>query len=134
MVGKALTISVMLGIAAAATALAQEAPPKQAFKAVHIVTLTDAQAATVQAALADLNAAVAKAGHADIRYRLYKVYGQQSGPYNYLWESVWPSGDVYQKVHDNPEWQAALKRHPELETLMKGELYNRFVEVMPMKR
>jgi hypothetical protein len=112
---------------------AQEAPPKGPFKAMHLVNLTDAQAATVQTALADMNAVVAKAGYKDIRYRLYKVFGKQAGTYNYLWESFWPSGEVYQKVHATPEWAAAVKKNAALDALMKNELYNRFVEVAPMK-
>ena len=124
---------ILTSIATTAT-LAQEPPPKGSFKAVHLVTLTDAEAATIQNAIADMNAAVAKAGHADIRYRLYKVTGKQAGSFNYLWESVWPSGEVYQKVHDSPEWTATMKKLSGLETLMKNEIYNRYVEVVPKTR
>ena len=123
-------------IAAFATpALAQDAPPKEAFKALHLVTLKSAaDVTTLQAAIADMNKAVATAGHPDIRYRVYKVFGKQAGAHNYLWESSWPSGDVYQKVHEHPEWVAASRKHPELEALMKGEVYNRYVEVPAAKK
>ena len=43
------------------------ATAKEAFKAVHLVTLTAADVATLLA-VADLNAAVAKAGHPEIQY------------------------------------------------------------------
>jgi len=59
------------------------------------VTLTSAHEATLLAALADVNAAVADAGHPEIRYRLYKVVCKQTGNYIYMWESSWPSGAVY---------------------------------------
>jgi hypothetical protein len=81
-----------------------------------------------------MNAVVAKAGHPDVRYRLYKVVGKQSGNYNYLWESTWPSGDVYDKVHKSAGWESAMKRHPQADDLMKGEVYNRYVEVAPAKK
>jgi hypothetical protein len=56
-----------LGIGAWA---AQDAAPKGAFKTVHLVTLAPTEEATLTAALAEINAAVAKAGHAEIRYRV----------------------------------------------------------------
>ena len=119
---------VVLGVLAT-PGFAQEPPPKGPFKAVHLVNLTEAQAGMVQAAIADMNAVMAKAGYKDIRYRLYKVFGKQAGPYNYLWESVWPSGEIYVKVHQSPDWAAASKKNAAIDDLMKNELYNRFVEV-----
>ena len=112
---------------------AQESAPREAFKAVHLVTLTSTEMATLLAALADLNTAVAEAGHPEIRYRLYKVVGKQVGNHNYMWESSWPSGAVYDRVHNSPAFQAATKKHPEMERLMKNEVYNRYVEVTSAK-
>ena len=126
-----IAVAVFAGVSLAQT---QEEPPTGAFKAVHLVNLSDAEVASVQDALADINAVVAKAGYADIRYRLYRVEGKQNGEFKYMWESEWPSGAVYQKVHDSPEWGAAVKRHPELDAIMKKEVYNRYVEVMRTPR
>jgi len=130
-----LALSVLLSGVLGGTVLAQqEAPPKEPFKAVHLVAFDSAaDVAALQAALQDINAAVAKAGHPEIRYRLYKVVGKQIGSYNYLWESSWPGGDVYSKVHQSAEWQAATKKHPEMDALMKNEVYNRYVEVTSEK-
>ena len=115
-------------------ALAQGAPPSAPFKAVHLVTLNDAQATTLLTALTDLNAAVAKTGHPEIRYRLFKVTGQQAGTFNYLWESSWPSREIYQKVHDDSTYKAAIARYPNLQDLMREQVYNRYVEVTPAKK
>lgn len=117
-----------------ATVLAQDAPPKEAFKAVHLVNLkSPADVAALQAALADINKVVANAGYRDVRYRLYKVTGKQAGTYGYLWESSWPGGEVYDKVHKSAEWSASSKKHPGLDVLMKDEVYNRYVEVPTAK-
>jgi hypothetical protein len=113
---------------------AQEPAPKGAFKTVHLVSLGPAEEATLAAALAEINAAVAEAGHPQIRYRLYKVSGKQAGNYNYLWEAAFPSGAVYDAVHRNPAFAAAAKKHPEIEELRKNEVYNRYVEVETAKR
>jgi hypothetical protein len=128
-----MLLLVSLVFVLATGALAQEPAPKEAFKAVHLVTLTSADVATLLSALADINAAVTKAGHPEVRYRLYRVVGKQMGSHNYMWESSWPSGAVYDKVHQSPAWQAATKKHPEMERLMKNEVYNRYVEVTSAK-
>jgi hypothetical protein len=84
--------------------------------------------------MADLNAVMAKAGHMEIRYRLYKVTGKQTGKYEYMWESSWPSGEVYTKIHNSPEWRAVAERHRGLDAVMKDEIYNRYLEVTPEGR
>ena len=130
-----LILHLCLITAFAAPALAQDAPPKEAFKAVHLVNLkSPADVAALQAAIADLNKAMANAGYRDIKYRLYKVTGKQAGAYGYLWESSWPGGDVYDKVHKNAEWIASSQKHPEIDALMKDEVYNRYVEVPTAKK
>ena len=132
---KWIVLDLMLAATLGTVALhAQEPPPKEAFKAVHLVTLTPAQEATLLAALADMNTVIAQAGHPEIRYRLYKVTGKQVGNHNYMWESSWPSGAVYDELHKSPAFQAATKKHPEIEELMKNEVYNRYVEVTTAKR
>ena len=125
----------MLVAAFVVSASAQEPLPKEPFKAVHLVNITSAaDLAEMQATIADLNAAVAKAGLRDTRYRLYKVTGKQAGSYNYLLESSWPGGEAYDKVHKSAEWVAAAMKHPEFERITKGEVYNRYVEVQPARR
>jgi hypothetical protein len=114
--------------------LAQDAPPKEAFRAVHLVSLKPSDVPALQGVIADMNEAVANAGYPTIRYRLYKVIGKQAGAHSYLWESSWPSGEVYDKVHNHPAWIASTRKHPELEALMKDEVYNRYVEVSAGKK
>ncbi len=115
-------------------AAAQEPPPAGAFRAVHLVNLTPQQVAALQAWMADMNDVIAKAGHKEVRYRLFKVTGKQAGKYEFMWESSWPSGAVYTKVHDNPAWKLVADRHPDVSELLKDEIYNRYVEVTAEKR
>ena len=126
---RSLTLVVLIIGGMAPNAAAQEPPPSGAFKAVHLVSLTPEQVATLQAWMADMNAAIAKAGFKDVRYRLFKVIGKQAGKYEFLWESEWPSGAVYEKVHSLPEWKTIGSRYPGLAELTKDEMYNRYVEV-----
>lgn len=129
-----IALPVVLFALIGTSALAQDAPPAGPFRTVHLFAMTsDADVAVLQAALEDANAVVTRAGYPDVRYRLYKVAGTQAGPHNYLMESSWPSGEAYDKVHKSEAWTAAWKRHPKVESLLKGEVYNRYVEV-PSKR
>jgi len=129
-----LILSFVLVGAFEAAVRAQEAP-KEPFKAVHLLNLKSAaDVAALQAGIADMNKVVADAGYKDIRYRLYKVTGKQAGPYAYMWESSWPGGDVYDKIHKSAAWTASMTKHPQLEAIMKDELYNRYAEVTAAKK
>ena len=114
-------------------AVAQEPPPAGPFRAVHLVSLTPPQVATLQAWMAEMNAFIEKAGHKEVRYRLFKVTGKQAGRYEFMWESSWPGADVYQKIHSQAEWKAIGSKYPGLSELLKDEIYNRYVEVSPVR-
>ena len=102
---------------------AQEATPREAFKAVHLVTFTPADVTAFLSAIADINAILARAGHPDIRYRLHKVVGKQSGDHAYMWESSWPSGAVYGEIHKDPAFLTAIQKHPVIDRSRKSEVY-----------
>ena len=125
-------VALVVGTASIGT-VAQEPVPAGPFRAVHLVSLTPQQVATLQAWMADMNAFIEKAGHKDVRYRLFKVVGKQAGKYDFMWESSWPSGEVYEKIHRLPEWKTIGSRHPGIGELVKDEIYNRYVEVSPSR-
>ena len=125
---RSVALAVALLVITVGAVTSQEPPPAGAFKAVHLVSLTPQQVAALQAWMADMNAALDKTGHKDIRYRLYKVIGKQAGSYEHMWESSWPSGDVYEKIHDSPSGRQSLKA-PRDQRALKDEIYNRYVEV-----
>ena len=117
-------------VSAAVRAQEQPPPPEKPFKALHLFNLPSAEAETkVLSVVADLNDAVAKAGHPKIRYQLWKVAGAQQGAHAYLLESTWPGRAVYEEVHDGAVFKAAQAKHPEVAKLFEGEVYNRLVEV-----
>ena len=60
---RSVIVPLALVVAFSASFLAQDAPPKEPFKAVHLINITSpADTAELLATLTDLNAAVAKAG------------------------------------------------------------------------
>jgi hypothetical protein len=112
----------------------QDPPPNQPFQAAHLINLRSADAEKAfLAAVTDINAAIAKAGCPKCAYHLWKVIGTQAGDYNYLWTSNWPGREVYLKVHNSAEYQAAINRHQDMEAVMNMQIYNRYVEVIPGK-
>ena len=85
------------------------------------------------AAIKDLNSAIEKAGCPSCIYRLWKAFGEQSGPFTYIWAASWPDRATYEKIHEEAGYTAAWGRHPELGAVRKGEIYNRYVELKPGK-
>ncbi len=121
----------LIGAAAFATgfATASTAEKGPAIKSVHLLNLpSDVSEADVAEALGKLNVAVAEAGYPEAGYRLWKVTGEQSGEYAYLWEGVWPSQDEYDVIHSGESWQAAFEAEV-FEALRWQQVYNRYVEI-----
>ena len=107
--------------------------PDHPFQAVHLMNFKSADAEkTILAALVDYNEAIAKNCPKCI-YHLMKGTDNSSGSHNYLWTSSWPGREVYIKVHQSPEYLAAEKRHPEIQSLVAKETYDRYVELTPTK-
>ena len=132
---RSLAFAAALLTTVSSTPAAQEAPPSGPFRAIHLVSLTPQQVTGLLAWMADMNAVIEKAGHKEARYRLYKVTGKQAGKYEFMWESWWPSGEVYAKIHNLPEWRTVAEKHSAaLTDLTKDEVYNRYVEVAPQRR
>jgi hypothetical protein len=119
---------------AAISAIAQDSPPVQPFHAVHLLWIDvqqpDAEK-TVLAAIAGMNKAIVKAGCPDCVYHLWKVSGDPNGKYTYLQIFFWPGREVYNKVHDSPEYAAASRNWATLRSVVKEEVYNRYVEIQP---
>jgi len=111
------------------SAVAQEQLPEGPFKTVHLVTLDASQEAKLSRTLVQFNQAIAKAGYPTAQYRLYKVTGNQRGPYTHLWEASWSGRAEYEKIHNLPSYQEASALLKDLTPLMRDEVYNRFVEL-----
>jgi hypothetical protein len=110
----------------------QQRPPEAPFQAVHMLTVRQAdEEKKLLAAMDDLNSAISKGGCPACIYHLWKLYGDQAGPFNYLWVSNWPGRAIYEKVHLTTEYVAATQRHPEIQAIIGGQIYNRYVEVKP---
>jgi hypothetical protein len=111
-------------------AISQEAPPEKAFQTVHLTVSKQPDAGKVLlAAITDLNNAIHKSGCASCGYHLWKAYGDNPGPFTYLWIANWPDRATYEKIHASDEYTTAFSRHPELEPVRQGEVYQRYVEV-----
>jgi hypothetical protein len=129
-----LSLSAVLG-SVCLLVRAQDAPPQEAFQAVHLIkvdTATHPEAEkTMLAAIADMNKAIVKAGCKTCIYHLWKVAGDSGKGLNYLQISYWPGREVYEKVHNSAEYAAASKNWESLRSVVADEGYFRFVELKP---
>jgi hypothetical protein len=71
--------------------------------------------------LAQINSALTKAGYPNLRYRLYKVSGNQQGQFTHLWEASWSGRAEYDRVHNLPVYKETNALLKELEPLMKKQ-------------
>lgn len=102
--------------------------------ALHLFNLPAAESeAEFISMLADLNAAIAAAGHPETRYTFWKVTGEQAGPRAYLFGSIWADRATYDAVHAHPAYTSVTATHQAaFERLVLDEVYNRYERVGPM--
>jgi quinol monooxygenase YgiN len=82
------------------------------------------------AALAEINAAVAKLGYPGAGYYMYKTENADTKDYRYFFEGVWPSEEAYQKIHAAPAWIAASEKfNPMYDKIKAVEIYRRMNRV-----
>ena len=119
-----LAVLLMVGVAAT-----QSVSPN--LKSHHLFNLPDSiTEADVIAALREVNSAVAEAGYPDAGYLLWKVTGEQSGEYIYLWEGNWPNQEAYRSIHDDPAWLNAFGSNESVfGVIAEAQVYNRFIEL-----
>jgi len=102
-----------------------------ALKSHHLFNLpAGVTEAELAAAIQGMNRAVAESGHPEAGYRVWKVTGEQSGDYSYLWEGSWPDQATYDAIHENEAWNEAIERfEPTLGRIGEVQVYNRFIEI-----
>ena len=77
-------------------------------------------------AIRDVNDVIAKAGYPHAGYAFYKVSDDSVKTNRYYFEGVWPGGDDYQKIHDNPDVKAAQdKLKPIYDKIRAVEIYRK---------
>jgi ketosteroid isomerase-like protein len=99
-----------------------------ALKSHHLFNLSEGTSeADFAELLGGMNAAVAEAGFPGFGYRLWKVEGEQTGEYAYLWEGYWPGQEGYDSIHEHPAYQAAIEQWgPAFEAAVADQVYNRY--------
>ena len=107
------------------------AGPEPALKSLHLLNLpASVTEADFVAALSAMNAAVVEAGYPHAGYRLWKVTGEQTGDFTYLFEGNWPNQEAYDIIHSHPAYEGAGERFESFwEPVMEAQVYNRYVEI-----
>jgi len=122
----ALTAALVFGLGPGRVALGAADPPKTpAYKTVHVFTPGSVHDEKLLfALLQEFNAVVARLGAPGVRYRLWKAVGTDGDKAELMYESSWPSRDVYDRIHKEKEYRALLEKYlPFLRQVLKNEAY-----------
>ncbi|CAN5406888.1 hypothetical protein BH20BAC1_BH20BAC1_16780 [soil metagenome] len=100
-------------------------------KSIHLFDMPDGVTeAEWSAAIKDINAVIAKIGYPNAGYAFYKAKDDSVKTNRYYFEGVWPAGDDYKKIHDDPEYKkAAEKLGPLYDKIKAVEMYRKVVRV-----
>lgn len=100
-------------------------------KSIHLFDMPEGVTeAELAAVLEKTNAAIKQIGYKDAGYFLYKVEGESPEKYHYFFEGVWPSAEVYKKVHEDKRFMESDKQATELiKKIQAVELYRRLKRV-----
>jgi hypothetical protein len=117
---------IILPLGSATAFLSAAAPPKEpAYKTVHMFTpgsIHDEK--LLLSLLEEFNATVARLGAPGVRYRLWRAVGTEGDKAELMYESTWPSREVYDRVHKEKEYVSLLQKYlPFLRQVLKGEVY-----------
>ena len=110
---------------------AQSSMAAPALKSHHLFNLPEGTTESdLAGALQEMNRAIAESGHPNAGYRLWKVTGEQSGEYSYLFEGDWPDQATYDAIHGTESWNKEWERlQSTFEPILESEVYNRFTEI-----
>jgi hypothetical protein len=133
---RAVLISmIVLALGPAAASLDCAAPPKgPAYRTVHVFSPGSVHDEKLMLSLLqEFSATVARLGASEVSYRLWKAEGGTKGEKTELmYESTWPSREVYDRVHKEAEYVKLLQKYlPFLRRVLKGEVYTAYVEIEP---
>src|SRR5690242_12592212 len=68
-------------------------------KSIHLLDMPQGvTAAEMLALFKEMNSNIQRSGYKDAGYFLYKVAGEGSEKYHYLFDGVWPSAEAYKKI------------------------------------
>jgi len=81
------------------------------------------------AGLSTLNQAVIDAGHPETAYQVWKVAGEQSGDYEYLFGSIWSNRAAYDAAHAHEAYTTAMAALEGSGIENREEVYNRYVQL-----
>jgi hypothetical protein len=100
-------------------------------KSIHVFDMPDGVTeAEWSAAIKDINAVIAKIGYPNAGYAFYKVANDSVKTNRYYFEGVWPAGDDYKTIHENPEYiKASDKLTPLYDKIKAVEMYRKVVLV-----
>jgi hypothetical protein len=106
-------------------------PGGSAFRTIHQFNLTTIQEESrLRAVLDEFNQLFSKLGFPEVRYRLWRAQESTPGQWTYIYDSIWPDRDTYDKVHQNSAYKTLIEKHLAfLQQVLKNEIYGKYIEL-----
>ena len=105
-----------------------------ALKSVHLLNLPpDVSDSQMVSAINEVNKVISDLGYPGAGYRLWKVRGDITTGYKYLWEGTWSSQAAYDVIHENENYQNSWSPNEAMiQKVMDAQIYQRYSEVAPV--
>lgn len=106
-------------------------PEPSAEKSIHLFDFPEGVTeASWMTALNEVNEVIADLGYPGAGYYMYKDQNDDTKDYQYYFEGVWPSKEVYTKIHEDPTYmEAAEKFRPLYDKISAVEIYRKMSRI-----
>lgn len=106
-------------------------PEPSAERSIHLFDLPEGVTETAwMEALNEINSVISELGYPGAGYYMYKDQSDETKDYRYYFEGVWPSKEVYTKIHEDPTFMAATEKLKPLHEKIKAvEIYRKMSRI-----
>lgn len=106
-------------------------PEPSAEKSIHLFDFpADVTEASWITALNEVNEVIADLGYPGAGYYMYKDQSDDTNDYQYYFEGVWPSKEVYTKIHEDPTYMEATEKFgPLYDKIRAVEIYRKMSRI-----
>lgn len=99
------------------------------YRTVHLLNIKSVEYEAEFVAIADdFNKLAAELGYQNIRYNFWKETRDREGQYKYIFESIWPDQETYDKVHEYEKFKLVWeKNYAKWKKMIAEDIYNRYI-------
>ena len=109
----------------------EESTGSEVFKAVHLINLrVETSEVELLKILNEFNEVIVELGYPNIKCQLWKERSDRQGKYKYIFESTWPSQEIYDKIHNSDIFKKTAKKYKKkYGEVITEDIYNRYISL-----